>query len=342
VLLIAGITILIAFIFNFTNGFQDAASIAATFIASRSATPAQGITLVAAMACAGAILGGSAVVFTLSGLLAIDSGNTMILVLFAALIAAAAWNLLAWGFGLPSSSTHALIGGMVGAGITCAGLESVSWGWAALLGPDHDLTGFAGILLFLVLSVIAGLFGGFAMKKTTALLLRNARRRINAAIRRINWMAAAAMAFYNGANDAQKQMGIIAMVLLAAGETASLEVPLWARTTCALLLAAGTLGGGWRIMKTLGSTIFTIAPIHSFDSQVASGATLAVSTLAGAPISSTYIIAGSVMGVGAGENPRKVQWSVGREVVVAMVLTIPGTMAIAGLISWSIRLVAGM
>ncbi|MGC9435530.1 MAG: anion permease [Methanomicrobiales archaeon] len=341
-LFIAGITILIAFVFTFTNGFQDAASIAATFIASRSATPARGITLVAIMAGAGAVLGGSAVAFTLSGLLAIAPGETVILVLFAALLAAAAWNLLAWRLSLPSSSTHALIGGMVGAGMTFAGVESVYWGWSELMGPDHELTGLAKILLFLILSVIAGLAGGFVMRKTTALLLRNARRRINATIRRFNWMAAAGMAFYNGANDAQKQMGIIALVLLAAGETASLEVPLWARIGCALLLAAGTLGGGWRIMKTLGARIFTVTPIHSFDSQVASGATLAVSTLAGAPVSSTCIIAGSVLGVGAAENPRKVQWSVGRDIAVAMVLAIPGTMAIAGLISWGIRLAMGM
>jgi len=342
VLLIAGITILIAFIFNFTNGFQDAASIAATFIASRSATPAQGITLVAAMSGAGAVLGGSAVAFTLAGLLTIEPGVTVIRVLLAAMLTAAAWNLLTWRAGLPSSSTHALIGGLVGAGIATAGIESVSWGFVALTGPEHELTGFTVIILFLILSVIAGLAGGYAMRKTTGFLLRNARRRINRTIRRLNWVAAAAMAFYNGANDAQKQMGIIALVLLAAGKSTVLEIPLWVRIACALLIAAGTLGGGWRIMKTLGSTIFTIEPVHSFDSQVASGLTIAASTLAGAPVSSSSIIAGSVIGVGAGENPRKVQWSVGREVVVAMVLTIPGTMAIAGLISWSIRLMVGM
>lgn len=149
------------------------------------------------------------------------------------------------------------------------------------------------------------------------------------------------MAFFNGANDSQKQLGIIALVLFAAGESAAVEVPLWARLTCAVLLALGTLGGGWRIMRTLGRRIFKIEPIHSFDSQVSSAATIALSTLAGAPVSSTHVITTSVIGVGAAENPQRVHWGVGKEIVGAMVVTIPGTALSGALVYFVISLFTG-
>jgi len=331
-LTIALATIAIAFAFTFTNGFQDAATIAATFIASRSATPRQGILMVAGMNMLGAVLGGSAVAFTLSGLLTITDPDLVLRVLFAALIAAAGWNLGAWYVSLPSSSTHALIGGLIGAGVTAAGTGSVYWGVAELLAPPHEVTGMVKVVLFLAVSIIVGLGGGYGMRRCTRVLLRNAKRTVNRTIVRINWAAAAGMAFFNGSNDAQKQLGIIALVLFAAGETAALEVPLWARFVCAVLLSAGTLGGGWRIMKTIGSRIFTLEPVHSLDSQISSGVTLAASTLAGAPVSSTHIITMSVIGVGAAENPRMVRWRIGEELVLSIVLTLPATMLLSGAI----------
>lgn len=329
-LLIALVTIIIAFAFTFTNGFQDAATVAATFIASGSATPRQGIIMVAGMNFLGAILGGSAVAFTLSGLLTISSGVLLLKVLLAALLAAAAWNTGAWYLGLPSSSTHALIGGLMGAGIMAAGIGSVYWGVAELLSPPHEITGMVKVLLFLFLSIVLGLVGGYLMRRCTRLLFRNAKRTINRSIIRVNWLAAAGTAFFNGSNDAQKQLGIIALVLFAAGESAAPSVPLWARAACALLLTLGTLGGGWRIMKTIGNRIFSIKPVHSMDSQISSGAALGLSTLAGAPVSSTHIITMSVIGVGAAENPRDVRWQVGEELILSMIVTIPSTMILSG------------
>ena len=329
-LLIAIITIIIAFAFTFTNGFQDSATVAATFIASGSATPRQGIIMVAGMNFLGAILGGSAVAFTLSGLLTIPSDELVLQVLLAALIAAATWNIGSWYFGLPSSSTHALIGGLMGAGITAAGIGSVYWGVAELLTPPHEITGMVKVMLFFMLSIVLGLVGGYLMRKCTWLLFRNAKRTINKSIIRVNWVAAAGMAFFNGSNDAQKQLGIIALVLLAAGESAALAVPFWARVACAILISLGTLGGGWRIMKTIGNRIFTIKPVHSMDSQISSGLTLGLSTIAGAPVSSTHIITMSVIGVGAAENPRNVRWQVGEELILSMILTIPATMILSG------------
>lgn len=329
-LLIAALTIIIAFAFTFTNGFQDAATVAATFIASGSATPRQGIIMVAGMNFLGAVLGGSAVAFTLSGLLTISSGALLLEVLLAALLAAAAWNIGAWYFGLPSSSTHALIGGLMGAGIMAAGIGSVYWGVAEFLSPPHEITGMVKVMLFFILSIVLGLAGGYLMRRCTWILFRNAKRTINQSIIRVNWVAAAGMAFFNGSNDAQKQLGIIALVLFAAGESAVLAVPLWTRFVCALLLTLGTLGGGWRIMKTIGNRIFSIKPVHSMDSQISSAVTLGISTLAGAPVSSTHIITMSVIGVGAAENPRDVRWRVGEELLLSMIVTIPSTMILSG------------
>jgi len=340
-LTIAVIVILLAFAFTFTNGFQDASSIAATFIASRSATPRQGIIFVAALVLLGALMGGSAVAFTLSGLLAIEPSLDLLPVLLAALLSAITWNLLTWRFGLPSSSTHALIGGLVGAGIAAAGMDSISWGFGDLLLPPHELTGLVKILVFLVLSVALGFIAGYLMEKVTKFLLRNATRRVNRSIISLNWAAAGAMAFANGANDAQKQMGIISLALLAAGYTAVLDIPLWARAGCALLLGLGTLGGGWRIMTTLGRRIFSVKPIHSFNSQFASGAAIAVSTFSGAPISSTHIISLSVLGVGAAENPKKVHWAVARDILTAMLMTIPVTLVLAAAIWYAVTLLIG-
>jgi PiT family inorganic phosphate transporter len=303
---LAVVIILLAFAFAFTNGFQDASSIAGT------------------------LLGGSAVAFTLAGLVSIPSGTRELVVIFTALITATAWNLITGRTGLPSSSTHSLVGGLTGAGIAAAGTESVLWGTGELLGPAHELAGFVKILVFFVISIFIGFSGSYLMHRATGVLLRNARRTANRTVIALNWCTAAVMAFANAANDSQKQLGLIAMVLAASGLALTTDIPLWARFTCAVLIALGTVSGGWRIMHTLGRRIFRIEPIHSFDSQVFSASSIAISTIAGAPISSTQVIIISVLGVGAAENPRKVKWEVGQHILIAMLVTIPATMLVAG------------
>jgi inorganic phosphate transporter, PiT family len=327
---LAILTILLAFAFTFTNGFQDASSIAATFIASRSATPRTGILLVAAMAFVGTLLGGSAVAFTLAGLVSVPSGQQELAVIFSALVTATAWNLITGRFGMPASSTHSLVGGLVGAGIAAAGTGSILWGFREFLGPGHELTGITKILAFFIISLVIGFSGSYLMHRATGVILRNARRTANRTIIGLNWCAAAVMAFANASNDSQKQLGLIAMVLSASGLALSTVVPFWARFACAVLIALGTVSGGWRIMHTLGRRIFRIEPIHSFDSQVFSASSVALSTIAGAPVSSTQVITMSVLGVGAAENPRKVKWEVGRHILVAMFVTIPATMLVGG------------
>jgi len=331
-LALAIITILLAFAFTFTNGFQDASSIAATFIASRSATPKTGILLVAVMSFFGTMLGGSAVAFTLAGLVSVRSGPQELVIIFSALVTATVWNLVTGRIGMPASSTHSLVGGLVGAGIAAAGTGSILWGISDLLGPAHEVTGIVKILLFFVISLFIGFAGSYLMHRTTALLLRNAKRMANRGIISLNWCAAALMAFANAANDSQKQLGLIGMVLFVSGLALTTDVPVWARFAAAILLALGTVSGGWRIMNTLGRKIFRIEPVHSFDSQFFSASSIALSTLAGAPISSTQVITMSVLGVGAAENPRKVKWEVGRHILTAMLFTIPATMLISGIL----------
>jgi PiT family inorganic phosphate transporter len=280
----------------------------------------------------GAILGGSAVAFTLSALLTIPAGALLLQVLLAAILAAVAWNVGSWYFGFPSSSTHAIIGGLIGAGIMAAGIESISWGVAELLSPLHEITGLVRILLFLIISIVLGVMGGYLMRTSTRVAFRNAKRTINKSIIRTNWLATAGMAFFNGSNNAQKQLGIIALILLAVGESAVIVVPFWTRAACAILLALGTLSGGWRVMKTIGNKIFSIKPVHAMDSQISSGITLALSTIAGAPVSTTHIITMSVIGVGAAENPRDVRWQVGKELIISMIVTIPSTIILSGVL----------
>ena len=339
---IAIITVLLAFAFTFTNGFQDASSIAATFIASRSASPKAGIIFVAGVSLLGAILGGSAVAFTISGLVSLPSDEQMVLVLLIALLTATIWNILTWKFGLPSSSTHSLIGGLIGGGIAAAGVSSIFWGLDELTTPPHELTGLVKILFFFVFSILIGFVGSYLMHKSTGLLLRNAKRTVNKPIISLNWGAAGIMAFSNGANDSQKQLGIITLALFSAGLLTAAEVPLWARISCAILLAIGTLSGGWRIMNTLGRRIFKIEPIHSFDSQFFSSSSIAISTLAGAPVSSTQVITMSVIGVGAAENARKVKWSVGTHILIAMIITVPVTMLISGVLYLIVSSIIGV
>ncbi len=332
IMLLELLIVLLALAFTFTNGFQDASSIGATFIASRSATPKEGMLLVACMSFLGAMLGGSAVAFTLAGLVTLSSTEETLLVLMVALLTASSWNIAAWKFALPSSSTHSLVGGLIGAGISAAGTGNVNWGFGAFLSPTHELTGVTLVLFFFVASVMIGFFGSYAMHRITSIALRNAQKTVNKTLIRLNWIAAAAMAFFNGANDTQKQMGIIALALVAASPEGLTGIPFWVRLACAVLLAAGTISGGWRIMNTLGNRIFKISPVHSFDSQFFSAASLGISTLAGAPVSSNQVISMSVLGVGAAENPKKVRWTTGKHILIAMASTFVVTMAIAALL----------
>jgi PiT family inorganic phosphate transporter len=324
------LVIILAIIFAFTNGFNDASATVATLISSGIMSPRTAVIFSAILGFAGAALGGSAVAFTIQNLVTGETGEILVIALLASVLAAVMWNLVGWRTGLPTSSTHALVGGLIGAGIAATGAGSVLWGVDELFSNGHQLVGVMKVFVFLVASVVIGFVGGFVAMRLSSLLLRNATQQVNRPIKGVQWFTAGLVAFTHGANDTQKQMALIALVLFAAGFATSSDIPVWARTICALAIAIGTVGGGWRIMTTIGRRIYRIKPIHSLDSQVPSALSIAVSTLAGAPVSSSQIVASSVLGVGAAENRKLVQWRVGRDMLLSWFLTIPACMLISG------------
>lgn len=331
--------ILLSLFFAFTNGYNDAGADVATMVSSGAAS-VKGALLTASLAnFVGALIGGTAVVLTLQGVLTVDIGEEIALAIFAAVVAANVWNLITWFYGIPSSSTHALIGGLVGVGMAFHGLSGVNWGWEELM-LGH-LTGVAKVMVFLLASVLLGFLGGYWLMKIARLALRGAKVGVNRPLKRLQWFTTGVQTFAHGANDAQKQMALIAMLLMAMGSS-SMEVPSWARIACALAIALGTLGGGYRIMRTVGRKIFKIRPVHALVAQTNSSFTVIFSTLLGAPVSSTQVVTSSVMGVGTAENHKMVHWRVGKDLVVSWFLTIPATAVLAAILVLALRFVIGV
>jgi len=322
--------IVIALLFCFTNGFQDAGANTTTIVASRSLDHRRAAILASAAGFLGALLGGSAVAFTVFGLIDLHDLGLLPFVTLAAVVGATIWNFLTWWMGIPSSSAYALIGGLIGASLASAGSNGVVWGLADLLGASHRLVGMTKVFIFLMLAIAIGLVGGYISLRVSTLMLRNAKRRTNESIKKSQWFTTSALAFGAGANNAQKHMGIIALLLASYEGTTAFEIPIWVRLACSAALALGALVGGWRIMRTLGRVIYDMEPVHGLDSQVVSASSIAISTLAGSPISSTQVIASSIVGVGAANNAKKVRWSIGRDMAVSWILTIPASLLLAG------------
>jgi PiT family inorganic phosphate transporter len=325
---IAGIVI--ALFFCFTNGFQDAGANTATIVASRSLNHRRAAILASVAGFLGALLGGSAVAFTVFGLIDLHDVGLLPFVALAAVVGATIWNLFTWWMGMPSSSAYALIGGLIGASLASVGSRGVLWGLGDLLGASHRLVGVTKVFIFFVFAIAIGLVGGYISLRISALLLRNAKRKTNESIKKTQWLATSVVAFGAGANNAQKHMGIIALFLASYEGTTAFEIPLWARLACSAMLGLGALIGGWRIMRTLGRMIYEMEPVHGLDSQVVSASSIAISTLAGSPISSTQVIASSIVGAGVANDAKKVRWSVGRDMAISWILTMPASLLIAG------------
>jgi PiT family inorganic phosphate transporter len=331
-LIVIIIAILLALLFAFTNGANDSASLVATLIACQAATPRAAVIFASIVGFFGAILGGSAIALTIQGIVGLAGGEVLVLILLATVLTAVAWNLMSSTLGLPSSSTDGMIGGLIGAGIGAGGIGNIYWGFGELFGQTPELVGVSKVFIFLFVSVALGFFGGYLAMKLSRTLLRNANRRINRPIRRVQWLTAGILAFAHGANDTQKQMAIIALVILGAGYSSAAQVPDWARIACALCIAAGTLGGGWRIQRTLGRGIYPIKPIHSLNSQIPSSASILISTVMGAPVSTSQVVSSSVIVVGAAENAKMVHWRVGRQILLSWFVTMPACAIISGVI----------
>jgi PiT family inorganic phosphate transporter len=322
------IVVVLATVFAFTNGYNDTAASVGTLVASGAASPEGAVIYASITGLAGTLLGGSAVVLTITSLVDV-TGQTLVVVLLAGVASAIFWNVASSRAGLPSSSTFAFVGGFIGAGVAAGGVSSVLWGLQELFSSNPELIGVTKVVVFLIASVAIGFVGGFLAMKLSRVTLRNANKSVNTRIRRWQWVTSGLLSFAHGANDPQKQMTIIAMAIFGAGYVATVDATLWMRVLCAIALAIGTIGGGWKIMRTMGRGIYKIRPIHSLDAQASSAFSIIVSTLAGAPISSTQVVSSAVMGVGAAENARLVHWRVGQQMIVSWFITIPITMAIA-------------
>ncbi|HSO03737.1 MAG TPA: inorganic phosphate transporter [Candidatus Limnocylindrales bacterium] len=322
------VVVVLALAFDLTNGFHDSSNSLAAPVATRAMTPRQALAVTTVFTLLGPILAGTAVADTVGGL--IDVGTDDILgILLAALIAAVAWNLLTWRFGLPSSSSHALVGGLVGAALVIGGMASVNWGGFEGWRP----VGIAGVLVALAISPMLGALAGWLSEASARRALRRADQRVTGALTRGQWGTCAALAFAHGTNDAQKTMGLITLALVAAGTLPEFEVPLWVKVVCAAAMTLGTALGGWRIVRTLGRGIYRIRPLDGLASQGSSTLVIGGAAMLGAPVSTTHVVASSVVGVGAARRRRHVRWPVVREILLAWVVTLPGCAAMGAAVA---------
>jgi PiT family inorganic phosphate transporter len=321
----------VVLVFDYTNGFHDASNIIATPIASRALTPIQAVVIVATFEFLGPILGGTAVANTIGKFVDLDEVSAVLSVgiILCGLFGAIFWNLITWWFGIPSSSSHALVGGLVGAVLIGVGADHVIWGLHEL--SQGHLTGVTKVLLALVMSPIIGFWIGFAVHRVMFFLMRGAKPSVNRFFRHIQIFSCAGLAFSHGANDAQKSMGIITLVLLSGGFLSEFEVPFWAIIACALAITLGILSGGWRIVRTVGFGIFKVRPIHAFDAQLTSAAVIFGASMVGAPVSTTHVVSSSLMGIGASERPKAVRWAKAKEIVSTWLITIPGAGTVSAL-----------
>jgi len=329
VLALAVVAVLIVLVFDYTNGFHDAANIVASVIASRAMTPVQAVLVVGVAEFLGPLLGGTAVANTIGSFIDLDGVNKAgaLAIILCGLIGAIAWNLFTWWRGIPSSSSHALVGGLAGAVVVSVGPDHVVWGIVEL--AHGHVTGVMKVLAALVLSPLVGFWVGFLLHRLMLALLRGARPIMNRNLRNAQWLTAAGLGFSHGANDAQKSMGILTLVLLLGGFIDRFEVPFWVMLACATAITLGILSGGWRIVRTLGFAIYKVRPLHAIDSQLTSAAVIFAASAVGAPVSTTHVVATSIMGIGASERPKAVRWAKAGEIATTWVVTIPGAAAVS-------------
>jgi PiT family inorganic phosphate transporter len=302
--------VVFALIFDYINGFHDTANAIATSVSTKALSPRAAIGVAATFNFLGA-LSGTAVAATI-GKNIVAPRDVVPLVIIAALVGAIAWNLITWYFGIPSSSSHALIGGLIGAVIARSGSGAVLW------------SGFIKIVVGLISSPIIGLvIGSMVMTLLFWMFKGSSPVQTNLKFRRLQVLAACMASFAHGSNDAQKSMGIIGLSLLSAGMLSSFQVPLWVKIVCALSMCAGTAVGGWRIIRTMGGKIFRIEPINGFAADFTSSAVIYGASLLGIPVSTTHVVSSSIMGVGAAKRLKGVRWVIARQIIIAWFVTIP-------------------
>src|SRR5262245_5015050 len=313
----------LALAFDFINGFHDAANSIATVVSTRVMTPRWAVAWAAFFNFIAFLLFGLHVATTI-GKGVVEPSAVTLPVVTAGLVGAIIWDLVTWAYGIPSSSSHALVGGVAGAAMAHAGVH-------ALIG-----SGLAKIGLFILVAPLMGLVLGFTVMVITYWIFRNSTFRwVSALFRRLQFVSAAAYSLGHGGNDAQKTMGIILLVLIASGRLPSdAGVPNWVVYSCHAAMGLGTLFGGWRIVRTMGQRIAKLQPVHGFSAETAGALTLYLATHLGIPVSTTHTITGSIVGVGATRGFSAVRWGVAGQVVWAWILTIPASAAMAALSWW--------
>ncbi len=315
------VVIILAVIFDYVNGFHDTANAIATSVATRALSPRHAILMATAFNFIGAFAG-TAVAKTIgSGL--VDEQTTTQAIVMAALLGAIAWDLITWWFAVPSSSSQALVGGLLGATIVAAG-------WGAL-----NIPGIVGkVIIPGLTSPLIGFAVAFLLMLALYWIFQKARRKPMARIfRRLQVGSAAYMAFAHGSNDAQKTMGIITLALFSAGVIATNDVPPWVIVVSATALSLGTAVGGWRIMHTMGQRVAVLEPVHGFAAETTAASVLVVTAHFGMPVSTTHVISSAIMGVGSARGTKGVRWGVARRILLAWVVTIPASAIIAAA-SW--------
>lgn len=318
------IVIALALIFDFLNGMRDVGNIVATMISSRAFSPQTALRVAALAEFIGPFLFGLVVARTI-GDQVVQSNILTLTAILSALLGAILWNLLTWYLGLPGSSSHALIGGLVGAVWISVGLSAIKW------------NGVGKVLLALFTSPLIGFAFGFLITRLIYIAARNATPRINEFFKRAQIFTAIGLALSHGSNDAQKAMGFIALSLVIGGALPIFDVPLWVIVTCAGAMALGASLGGWRTIRTLGGRIYKIRPLHSFSTQLSSAIVILAASLFGVPVSSSQVVSSAIIGVGTSERISKVRWSVAEEIVTAWLITIPASALLAAGIYWLIH-----
>lgn len=322
------ILVTLALFFDFVNGFHGSANVVATIIASRAMTPRAALLIAAAANFVGPFLFGVAVANTIGRDLAPPESIT-IAVVFAALIGATAWNLFTWRLGIPSSSSHALIGGLVGAVAVGAGLEAIR------------LEGIWVVAIALFTSPIIGFLIGALIFRLILWLARGATPKINILFNYAQIPTGIILALSHGTNDAQKTMGVITMGLVVLGLQPDFSVPAWVVFASAAAIGLGTAAGGWRIIRTLGGKFYRIRSVHSFASQLASGVVILGASLIGGPVSTTQVVSSAILGAGAGQRVSQVRWGILNDILAAWLLTLPVSAGLSALVYFPISFALG-
>jgi len=311
----------LALVFGFLNGLHDSSNIVATIIASHAMRPRTALWVTALANGAGPFLFGVAVANTIGHEVVVESAISLSLI-SSALVAAVAWSVFTWQLGIPSSSSHALIGGILGAALVAHGLQAIL------------VDGLIKVMVALFISPVLGLIVGYLVMKLIVALADSLAfsPRINALLRGSQWITGTWLALSHGANDGQKTMGIITMTLVATGTLSAFVVPLWVIIASSVAIALGTVFGGWSLIRTLGRGFYHVRPIHSLSSQIASAAIILSAALLGGPVSTTQVVGSAIMGAGSAERLNMVRWGLTQRIALAWMLTIPISGLIGGLL----------